>query len=231
MERIELKEPASTVPMHLAALHRRTAVGAPVAVVTSSAAIATRLTDLLVGAGFHVDDRADGTVHATRVRSLPDTVGPGMRMLVCGLNPSEYAADAGVGFARPGNRFWPAASAAGLVSVARDADHALAHHGLGMTDLVKRATRRADELSTDEYRTGLDRVDRLVEWLRPDVVCFVGLAGWRAVVDRTARPGFQYRRLGARPVYLMPSTSGRNAHASFEGLVDHLRAAATSTGS
>ena len=59
-------------------------------------------------------------MQATRARSLPDTVGPGMRLLVCGLNPSVYSADAGIGFARPGNRFWPAAIAAGIVTVDRD---------------------------------------------------------------------------------------------------------------
>jgi TDG/mug DNA glycosylase family protein len=53
-------------------------------------------------------------VSARRARTLPDTVGPGMRLLVCGLNPSLFAADAGVGYARPGNRFWPAARATRL---------------------------------------------------------------------------------------------------------------------
>ena len=65
-----------------------------------------------------------------------------MRLLVCGLNPSIYSADAGVGYARPGNRFWPAAIAAGLVTEDRDPRHALSHHGVGITDLVKRATGR-----------------------------------------------------------------------------------------
>ncbi len=81
-----------------------------------------------------------------------------MRLLVCGLNPSVYSADAGRGFARPGNRYWPAALAAGIVSRDRDTRHALLHHGVGMTDLVKRATPRADELTIDEYRDGVERV-------------------------------------------------------------------------
>ena len=65
-------------------------------------------------------------VRARRARSLPDTVGDGMRVLVCGLNPSEYSADRGVGYARPGNRFWPAALQAELVTRALDPVHALA---------------------------------------------------------------------------------------------------------
>jgi double-stranded uracil-DNA glycosylase len=192
-----------------------------------------RLRDLLVGAGFEPDrlgaaGAPGGFVAlARRARTLPDTVGPAMRLLICGLNPSLYAADAGVAFARPGNRFWPAALAAGLVSVDRDPDHALSHHGIGMTDLVKRATVAADELTTTEYRTGLDRVERLVGWLRPRGVCFVGLAGWRAAVDRRAQPGRQSQHLGGVPVYVMPSTSGLNARCSQSDLAEHLRAART----
>jgi TDG/mug DNA glycosylase family protein len=198
------------------------------------------LSDLLVGAGFTVDeiatgraagdrdDRAHGRLVAcaTRARTLADTVGPGLRLLVCGLNPSLYAADAGVGFARPGNRFWPAALAAGIVSTDRSPEQALLDHGVGMTDIVKRATVAAAELTTDEYRAGLARVGRLVAWLRPGAVCFVGLAGWRAAVDRRATAGVQPAGLGGAPVYVMPSTSGLNARTPLAELTDHLRAAA-----
>ena len=162
---------------------------------------------------------------ATRLRSLPDTVGPGMRLLVCGLNPSQYAADRGVGYARPGNRFWAAARQAGLVTRPHEPVHALTAHGLGMTDLVKRATPRAEVLTRDEFRDGAGRVARLVEWLRPAAVCFVGLQGWRAAVDRGAVAGVQPGSFGGRPAYVMPSTSGLNAHASLDELVGHLRAA------
>lgn len=195
------------------------------------------LADLVIGAGFTMDGADEGVaetgtaphprleVRAIRARSLPDTVGVGMRLLVCGLNPSVYAADAGIGFARPGNRFWPAALAAGLASVDRSPDRALADHGMGMTDLVKRATPRADELTASEYRAGVGRVERLVKWLRPGAVCFVGLAGWRAAVDRKATAGVQPHDLGGVPVYVMPSTSGLNARVGLDELTEHLRAA------
>jgi TDG/mug DNA glycosylase family protein len=194
------------------------------------------LRHVLVGAGFDVetvevgsgspsDGHARLAVRARRARTLPDTVGPGMRLLMCGLNPSIYAADAGVGFARPGNRFWPAARAAGLVAVDRDPPAALRDHGIGMTDIVKRATVAAAELTTDEYRAGLVRIEHLLRWLRPGAVCFVGLAGWRAAVDRSARPGVQPAGLAGTPVYVMPSTSGLNARTPLAELADHLRAA------
>ncbi|HEY3144595.1 MAG TPA: uracil-DNA glycosylase family protein [Acidimicrobiales bacterium] len=196
------------------------------------------LAHLLVGAGFDIEEfptvAGDGstdhprlTVRARRARSLADTVGPGMRILMCGLNPSIYAADAGVGFARPGNRFWPAARAAGVVSVDRDPVGALRQDGVGMTDLVKRATVAASELTTEEYRAGLRRIEHLVDWLQPGVVCFVGLAGWRAAFDRRAQPGVQPNTLANVPVYVMPSTSGLNAGSSLADLTIHLRQAAT----
>jgi TDG/mug DNA glycosylase family protein len=189
------------------------------------------LRDVLVGAGFAVDQLThDGgewvNVHAVRARTLPDFVDAGMRLLLCGLNPSEYAADAGVGFARPGNRFWPAALKAGLVSRDRDPIHALVEHGVGMTDLCKRATPRADELSKDEYAEGFARVERLVRWLKPGAVCFIGLAGWRAIVDRRAVAGEQPDGFGGAPAYVMPNPSGLNANHSLDQIADHLRAAA-----
>lgn len=241
--------PSRHLPLALADLHRALVPGAPIDVQVLhgdyegtdlpdddvggrffAAWKPDALLDVFVGAGFEVlacqvDDDVV-RVRAERLRTLPDTVGPAMGLLVVGLNPSIYAADAGVGFARPGNRFWPAALAAGLVTRDRDPFHALRVHSVGMTDLVKRATLRADELTADEYGRGLERVERLVHWLQPAALCMVGLSGWRAARDRSAPVGLQRVRLGGRPVYLMPSTSGANAHARPAELVEHLRAAA-----
>jgi double-stranded uracil-DNA glycosylase len=198
-----------------------------------------RLADVVAGAGFTIDaaditegaavavnpgDNDQAHVVARRARTLPDTVGANMRVLVCGLNPSIYSADVGVGYARPGNRFWPAAIEAGLVNRDRDPRHALIDHGVGLTDLVKRATTAASELSADEYRAGAARVRRLVEWLQPAAVCFVGLAGYRAAVDRKAHAGWQPERFGGAPAYVMPSTSGLNAATRIDALVAHLAA-------
>lgn len=194
---------------------------------------ADRFRDVLVGAGFLIETFEDRDADqwppllagVRRSRTLPDIVGPDMKLLVCGLNPSVYSADVAVGFGRPGNRFWPAALAAGLVTLDRDPRHALVNHGVGMTDLVKRATPRADDLSRDEYADGVARLDRLCEWLEPEVICMVGLAGWRAAVNRKAAAGWQEETLGGRPVYVMPSTSGLNAHSSLDDLTEHLRVA------
>jgi TDG/mug DNA glycosylase family protein len=249
--------PAVHLPLVLADLHRATAVGAPLSlrvfagegdrVSPASNDLPGRrftfwdpaaLVDLVEGAGFvDVVARTDAPgaegewlyldLTATRGRTLADTVGPGMQLLVSGLNPSLHAADAGVGYAGPGNRFWPALAEAGLLPAGTDRDpwRLLADGRIGMTDLVKRATPKASELTTAEYRAGVERLDRLCTLLDPAAVVLVGLAGWRAGADRAATPGWQERRLGPSPVYVMPSTSGLNAGTSRADLVAHLRAA------
>ena len=206
------------LPVALARVHWTSAPGD---VVEWDLPDAARVDDVVAGAGF---ERISAT-RARRLRTLPDTVGPRMRLLVCGLNPSLVAADAGFGFAGATNRFWPAAAESGLVTQVRDPLHALLVDGVGMTDLVKRATKGTVDLAPGEYRSGAERVERLVRWLRPPVVLFVGLEGWRAAVDRTAQPGLQPTPFGGVEAYVMPSTSGLNAHARLADLVEHLRAA------
>jgi TDG/mug DNA glycosylase family protein len=184
------------------------------------------LRDVLVGAGFgEIEiERCEGDglrVTARRLLTLPDSVGPGMRVLFCGLNPSVHAAHAGVGYIGPGNRFWPALEQAGLVTRSNDPWHALEHDHIGMTDLAKRTTARASDIERAEFAAGLPRLERLVRWLEPEVLCVVGLSGWRAAVDRSAGPG-PAGELGGRPVWLMPSTSGLNTHTTKEQLVTHL---------
>ncbi len=147
-----------------------------------------------------------------RARTLPDTVGPGMRLLVCGLNPSVLLGRRRAsGSLAPGNRFWPAAIAAGLVTVARDTRAALARRH--RHDRPREAgDAQAKELTRDEYRGGLARVERLVRWLQPG-------RGVLRRPRRLARPrsigsavaGVQADGIGGRPAYVMPSTSGLNA--------------------
>jgi len=222
-------------------MHRDLPVGAVIELVLPRAgapAAATRSAgwpDIVRGAGFAVrrcsGDGDDVHVTARRAATLADRVGPGLRMLVCGLNPSTYAARTGVAFARPGNRFWPALMAAGLATVDRDPDAALIDHGVGFTDLVKRATRAAAELDDGEYRRGVGRVERLVRWLEPGVVVFLGLSGYRLAVDRRAAAGPLPDGFGGRPAFLVGNPSGLNAHLRPDALAATLRAAVAAGGS
>ncbi|MDZ4826729.1 MAG: uracil-DNA glycosylase family protein [Actinomycetota bacterium] len=239
--------PAEHLPIALAELHRAMSVGAPLDLrVTSEHHVPdaddpfegryfagwtdARLRDVAEGAGFDIESVVDDgdewvDLVATRARTLPDTVGPGMRLLLVGLNPSLVAADAGYGFASPSNRFWPAALGSGVLTKAHDSFQALRVDGIGMTDVVKRATPRADAVTTAEYRAGADRVERLVVWLQPAAVCFVGLDGYRKARNRKATTGWQDEPFGTTPAYVMPNPSGLNAHTKPAGFEAHLRAA------
>jgi TDG/mug DNA glycosylase family protein len=224
--------PDSGMPEGLARIHLGLAVGTPIrcsAPVSAWPPDAPALGELLIGAGFVVN-RARRTggrfvVDATRDRTLPDYAGAGMRVLVCGLNPSVLSADAGFGYAGATNRFWSTAVAAGVVTHPRDPLTALAEDRVGMTDLVKRATPNADGLTAAEYAAGAERLRGLVSWLHPGVVVFGGLAGWGAAVARRATPGPQPSPFGGTPAYVMPSTSGRNARTTPAELVAHFRLA------
>lgn len=191
------------------------------------------------GAGTEVVDATEGLGLAQwtirRAPTLADLVAPRLAVLVVGLNPSVAAAEAGVPFVGASNRFWPAAIDAGLVTADRDPWRAFVDAHVGFTDLVKRASPRADGLTAAEYGAGSARVRALVEWLAPAVVCFAGVTGYRSAVDPDADVGEQPARFGGAPTYVMPNPSGANAHASRADLVTHLTAvralATTSTAS
>jgi double-stranded uracil-DNA glycosylase len=191
------------------------------------------LRDVVEGAGFVIDELIDDgeewiDVEATRGRLLADTVGPDMRVLMVGLNPGLMSADVGVSFARPGNRFWPAALASGLVTRTLDPFHALRVDRVGMTNIVRRATAGAKELAPAEYVDGVRRLERLVRWLQPKSVCFIGVTGYRLAVDKRASFGWQ-EPFADVPTYVMPNTSGANAHTKPAGFADHLRAVVAAT--
>jgi TDG/mug DNA glycosylase family protein len=241
---------ADRLPMALAELHRAMTVGGAFHLqVTSDRHVAgdddmfgnrhfslwnpVRLRDVVEGAGFEVEGLVDDgeewiDIEATRARMLADTVGADMRVVMVGLNPGLMSAEVGVSFARPGNRFWPAALSSGLVTRALDPFHALRVDRVGMTNIVRRATTGAKELTNAEYVDGVRRLERLVRWLQPECVCFIGVTGYRLAVDKRAGFGWQEPFAGV-PTYVMPNTSGANAHTKPAGFADHLRAVVAAT--
>ncbi|MEZ5377750.1 MAG: mismatch-specific DNA-glycosylase [Acidimicrobiales bacterium] len=207
------------LPLWLARLHRALPVDATVRV-TMRGDLPVAKDVLIEGAGFSTD--ADKLV---RERTLPDMLSPGLRAVMVGLNPSVRSADAGYGFAGPGNRFWDAAVEAGLLTEVRKPEQAMIHESVGFTDLVKRATARANEISAAEYRSGLVRLNLALGWIAPKIVIVAGLTGWRHATGEKRAAGWQPSTLGGRPVYLMPNPSGLNASTSLDDLVAHLRTA------
>ena len=147
-------------------------------------------------------------------RTVPDLVRPGLAVLLCGINPSLCSGAVGLHFASPSNRLWPTLHAAGWTSrrlLPHETDDILAA-GLGITNLVARATARADEVTDDELRAGLAQLQALATRLRPRFVAVLGLSSYRiATGERRATVGLQCRTVGGSHAWLLPNPSGLNA--------------------
>ncbi len=146
---------------------------------------------------------------------LPPIVAPGLKVLFVGINPGLRSAEVGHNFARPGNRFWGALHASGFTPrlLTPEEDVTLPDHGLGITNIAPRPTRAAAELSAEELREGAAELEQLVTELQPRLVAIVGVTAYRTAFGRRdAQLGLQPDTIGGRPVWILPNTSGLNAH-------------------
>jgi TDG/mug DNA glycosylase family protein len=158
--------------------------------------------------------------------TIPDVIGPQLRVLFCGINPGLYSAATGHHFARPGNRFWPALHQSGFTDrqLSPGEQHLLPALGLGITNIVPRASARADELTADELRAGGQQLTELVARLRPQRLAILGVTAYRiAFAQPRAVVGPQPERLGDTSVWVLPNPSGLNAHWSAAGLAEAFR--------
>ncbi|RKR86963.1 G/U mismatch-specific uracil-DNA glycosylase [Micromonospora pisi] len=156
-------------------------------------------------------------------RTIPDLIAPGLDVLFCGINPGLYSAAIGRHFGRPGNRFWPALHRGGFTPrLLGPTDQAeLLGYGLGITDLVERATARAEELTPDELAEGGRRLLAKVRRHRPAWVAVVGVTAYRVAFDRRrAALGRQPEGLGGAGLWVLPNPSGLNAHYTPDRLAD-----------
>jgi TDG/mug DNA glycosylase family protein len=147
--------------------------------------------------------------------TVADVIAPGLRVLFVGINPSLYSAAVGHHFARPGNRFWPALHVAGLTPrlLAPDEEGELLACGLGVTNLVARATATAAELSAAELRAGAAELRSKLRSFGPEAVAFLGIATYRSAFGITAAVvGEQSEPLEGTRVWVLPNPSGLNAH-------------------
>jgi double-stranded uracil-DNA glycosylase len=146
---------------------------------------------------------------------LPDLIRPGLRVLFCGINPGLVSAQTGHHFARPGNRFWPALHRSGFTprQLRPDEQSELLDYGAGITNLVDRATARADELTRAEIVAGGQELLEKVARFSPEWLAVVGVTAYRqAFGERKAAMGRQERRIGQTRVWILPNPSGLNAH-------------------
>ncbi|MFC0622757.1 G/U mismatch-specific DNA glycosylase [Kribbella deserti] len=146
---------------------------------------------------------------------VPDVIGPGLRVLFCGINPGLVTAATGHQFARPGNRFWPALYKSGFTPrlFRPDEQAELLSLGLGITNVVERESARADEITRAEFVAGGEALVTKVVKYQPKWLAVVGITAYRdAFGERKAVMGRQDRRIGETQVWILPNPSGLNAH-------------------
>ncbi|MDX6577654.1 MAG: double-stranded uracil-DNA glycosylase [Blastocatellia bacterium] len=169
---------------------------------------------------------------AAEGKTLPDVIGPGLRVLFCGINPGLYTAAVGHHFARPGNRFWPALYQSGFTDrlLSPFAERELLKLRIGVTNVVARATAAAAELSRDDFIKGGRLLRGKVRRYRPRIVAVLGVGAYRvAFAQPKAVIGEQPERIGDARIWVLPNPSGLNANYQLPDLVRlfrRLRAAA-----
>ncbi|GAA1611869.1 G/U mismatch-specific DNA glycosylase [Nonomuraea maheshkhaliensis] len=161
---------------------------------------------------------------------LDDVLGPSLDVLFCGINPGLMSEATGRHFARPGNRFWPALHLSGFTPrlLAPAEQHLLPSYGLGITNIVPRASAKASELTREELARGGAELAPKVAQVGPKVLAVLGISAYRTAFARPKSViGPQDEPVGGVRVWVLPNPSGLNAHwtvATIAGEMARLRA-------
>ena len=186
------------------------------------------------GIGFTKSD-----LESFRDATVPDLLGPGLVLLFVGINPGLWTAATQTHFNHPGNRFYPALYEAGLIDIVFDRGRPmtdgerqhLVDRGIGITNLVARATARASELDDVELRAGGRRLEVLVGESATRVVAVAGITAYRQAFRRPgAALGRQPESLSGAELWAVPNPSGLNAHATSATLATAYRAVGEAAG-
>ncbi len=174
-----------------------------------------------------------------RDATVPDLLGPKLSMLFVGINPGLWTAATQTHFCHPSNRFYGAIRQAGLIDwwvdtstgMSDDQRRSFTDSGLGITNLVSRATVRASELSASELKKGSKRLEALVSDRRPAVVAVAGVTAFRTAFSRPkAQTGRQEEGIVEADLWVVPNPSGLNAHETVDSLAHWYRKAAKAAG-
>lgn len=174
-----------------------------------------------------------------RNATVPDLVGDGCRLLFVGINPGLWTAAVQAHFARKANRFYPALFEAGITDYRIDASagmkpedrNHLVARGIGITNIVRRATARADELTADELRSGATQLMQTVRRVQPKVVAVAGITAYRTAFRLPkAAVGRQPEPFAGAIMWVVPNPSGLNAHETATSLARAYREAAAAAG-
>ncbi len=174
-----------------------------------------------------------------RNATVADLVGPGLQLLFVGINPGLWTAATGTHFSHPGNRFYPALLIGGVIGreidrgtgMSDDDRRHLIERGIGITNVVRRATAKASEVTPDEFRTGGQQLRLFVSNNQPRVVAVAGITAYRAAFDAPkAAMGRQPASFEGAELWIVPNPSGLNAHETVASLAAAYRLPAIAAG-
>jgi TDG/mug DNA glycosylase family protein len=156
-------------------------------------------------------------------KTISDVIAPNLKILLCGINPGLWSGATGHHFAKPGNRFWKVLHAAGFTErqLAPREEQELLKSGIGITNVVRRTTARADELSPEEYIEGGKKLRERVLHFKPKYLAVLGIGAYRTAFDRPkAALGLQPEQIGETRIWVLPNPSGLNAHYQLKDLAN-----------
>jgi TDG/mug DNA glycosylase family protein len=140
-------------------------------------------------------------------------LGPGLRVLFCGINPGRVSAAAGAHFANPRNDFWRLLHASGFTPRVLEPSEQfeLLQYGIGVTNAAARTTPGSGDLRKADFAGAAGRLEGIARELKPAWIGFVGKEAYRGAFGERPQLGVQERRLGETRLFVLPSTSPANA--------------------
>ncbi|HYM64160.1 MAG TPA: mismatch-specific DNA-glycosylase [Gaiellaceae bacterium] len=150
--------------------------------------------------------------------TVPDILGPGLRLVFCGINPGFRSAEAGAHFSNPRNDFWRLLADSELTSGVLDPSEqwSLLELGYGLTNAAPRTTRGSSDLRKADFAGSAERLEQIARELRPEGIAFVGKAAYEGAFRERPELGLQHRQLADTWLFVLPSTSPANAAVPYE---------------
>jgi len=158
------------------------------------------------------------------MKTLPDYLRKGMKLVIVGCNPSESSVPTGHYYSGRNNVFWPTLHKSNVIPEPLEYgdDRRIIEFGIGLTDLVKRPTHGVEELTREDFAEGRIVLSQKLEEFGPRVIAFNGKVVYEQFAQRKCKFGLQKELLYGARVYVLPSSSGANANAQKERL-QHFR--------
>jgi TDG/mug DNA glycosylase family protein len=204
-------------------------------------AVSGRMNNVYLSAGLHPVDKSGmqwrQSLSTHRVRKhahvgttgeaalaeyQPDILAEGLDVVFCGINPATSAVAEGHSFSNGSNRFWTVLHLAGFT------DRRLQPHeggqllvfGCGITTVINRPTRRADEIASGAFAVARPAFEAKIHQFAPRSIAFLGKRAISAMLGQSDLPwGRLLGGFAGTTAWVLPNPSGRNRAFALDALV------------